>query len=113
MTVQKSGFAFSAGVSLLLTAGLMQLSTLVVGGDTGALHLATAQGRRVVMLVHNHRRSHSQPFRQADWVLLPPVDDQIASITLPMVIAACEPLLIRSNAVKQFKFNTPVRGVSG
>jgi hypothetical protein len=31
-------------VSLLVTGGLMKLSFLVLGGDTGALHLAVAMG---------------------------------------------------------------------
>jgi ADP-heptose:LPS heptosyltransferase len=85
-----AGFAVSAGVPLLVTGGLMQLSALVIGGDTGALHLATAQGRRVVMIMNNHRPNRPHPFRHADWALLPPIDRRIASITLPTVIAACE-----------------------
>jgi ADP-heptose:LPS heptosyltransferase len=90
MTALQAGFAVSAGVPLLVTGGLMQLSALVVGGDTGALHLATAQGRRVVMLMNNHRPNRPHPFRHADWALLPSVDGRMASITLPAVIAACE-----------------------
>ena len=46
-----AGFAVSAGVPLLVAGGLMKLSTIVVGGITGLLHLAVAMQKRVVMLV--------------------------------------------------------------
>ena len=84
-----AGFTLSAGVPLLVTSGLMQLSRLVVGGDTGALHLAVAQGRRVVMLMNHHRSGRPHPFRHPEWSLLPPVDLNIATIRLDSVIGAC------------------------
>jgi len=46
-TVRDSGHVVSSRSAMLTTAGLMKLSTLVVGGDTGALHLAVAMGKRV------------------------------------------------------------------
>ncbi len=60
-----------AGVPLLVTAGLMQLSTLVLGGDTGMLHLANAQGKRALMLVHNCRRAGRILFRHLTGWLRP------------------------------------------
>ena len=71
----------------------MQLSTLVVGGDTGALHLAVAQGKRVVMLMNTNRPGRPHPFRHAEWSLAPGVERSIASINLGSVIAASEAAL--------------------
>ncbi len=88
-----AGFAVSAGVPLLVTGGLMQLSSLIVGGDTGALHLAVAQGKRVVMLMNHARAGRPHPFRHIEWSLLPPVDRNIATIHLDAVIAMCEQVL--------------------
>lgn len=88
-----AGFAISAGVPLLVTGGLMQQSSLIVGGDTGALHLAVAQGKRVVMLMNNAKPGRPHPFRHAEWSLMPPVERNIATIELETVIAACEAAL--------------------
>lgn len=88
-----AGFAISAGVPLLVTGGLMQLSNLIVGGDTGALHLAVAEGKRVVMLMNRNRPGRPYPFRHVEWSYLPPVDRKIATIKTETVIAACEAAL--------------------
>jgi ADP-heptose:LPS heptosyltransferase len=85
-----AGFVISAGVPLLVTGGLMQLSTLTVGGDTGALHLAVAQGKRVVMIMNTNRPWRPHPFRHAEWALAPAVEWKIASINVGSVITACE-----------------------
>src|SRR5262249_44640997 len=45
--IRQAGFPVSAGAPLLTSAGLMQLSSVVIGGDTGLLHLAVALGKRV------------------------------------------------------------------
>ena len=87
------GFVVSAGVPLLVTGGLMQLSALTVGGDTGALHLAVAEGKRVVMLMNTNRPGRPHPFRHAEWTLAPAAGRNIASISTGTVIAACEEAL--------------------
>jgi ADP-heptose:LPS heptosyltransferase len=84
-----AGFAVSAGVPLLVTGGLIQLSTLTVGGDTGALHLAVALGKRVVMLMHAQTPGSPCPFRQPDWVVVPAKTTQMREISLARVQAAC------------------------
>lgn len=91
--VRAAGFAVSAGVPLLVTGGLMQLAALTVGGDTGALHLAVAQGKRVVMLMNNNWPGHPHPFQHPDWVIVPPDNQTIAKIKFATVIAACEQAL--------------------
>ena len=92
-SVVEAGFVSSVGVPLLVTAGLMQSSKLIVGGDTGMLHLAVAQGKRVIMLMNHNRPGRPHPFRHPEWSLLPPVDRNIATIHLDTVIAMCEQTL--------------------
>jgi len=85
-----AGFCVSAGVPLLTTAGLMKLSTLVVGGDTGLLHLAVAMGRRVVMIMRSNRPGSPHPFQHADWAVTPSAGKTVADIQNGAVIEACE-----------------------
>jgi ADP-heptose:LPS heptosyltransferase len=80
-------FPVFAGAPLLVTAGLMQLATLVLGGDTGMLHLAVAQGKRALMLVHNMSPGRPILFRHRDWVVAPPLPNQLDSITIETVVA--------------------------
>ncbi len=87
---EREGFAVSAGVPLLVTAGLMQLSTLVLGGDTGALHLAVAQGKRVLMLLHQDTPSSPFPFQHPEWVVVAPRPMAIARIPVADVLSATE-----------------------
>ncbi len=88
-----AGFAISAGVPLLVTGGLMQLSTLVVGGDTGAVHLAVALGRRVVMLMASLTSGSPHPFGHAEWALVAEDNLAVPGIPLARVIAVCEPAI--------------------
>ena len=88
--VREAGYPVSAGVPLLVTAGLMKLSTVVVGGDTGMPHLAMAMGKRVVMIMASARKGTTHPYRHADWAVVPPVDDRIIThIPTDSVIQAC------------------------
>lgn len=91
---RQAGFAVSAGVPLLVTAGLMKLSALTVGGDTGLLHLAAAMNKRVVMLMPSEARSRFHPFQHENWMLKPPGDKTIFSITPDEVIEACARALV-------------------
>jgi ADP-heptose:LPS heptosyltransferase len=75
-SARAAGFPISAGAPLLVSAGLMQLSKLVVGGDTGLLHLAVAMGRRAVMIVRSSTQGETRPFQHADWVVLSPDSPQ-------------------------------------
>ena len=86
----REGFVISAGAPLLVTGGLMQLSTLVLGGDTGALHLAVAQGKRVLMLLHQDSPGSPTPFQHPDWVVVAPMPVAIAQIPVAKVLAATE-----------------------
>jgi ADP-heptose:LPS heptosyltransferase len=49
----------------------VQLAALTLGGDTGLVHLAVAQGRRVVLLLRHHRSGACVPFQHPDWAIVP------------------------------------------
>jgi ADP-heptose:LPS heptosyltransferase len=66
-----AGFAVAAGAALTVSAGLVKLSTLAVGGDTGLLHLAVAMKKRVLMLMRSTEPGSSHPFQHLDWTLTP------------------------------------------
>jgi ADP-heptose:LPS heptosyltransferase len=84
------GFAVSAGVPLLVTAGLMQLAALVLGGDTGAPHLAVAQGRRVLMLMHDVKPGSPVPFQHPEWTVVPAQGTDITTIPVADIVTATE-----------------------
>lgn len=84
-----AGFPISAGVPLMVSAGLAKLSTVIIGGDTGLLHLAVAMDRRVIMLRPPNTPENSVPFRHPDWAIIPRGANSIADITTDTVIAAC------------------------
>ncbi len=86
-TVQEAGFAVAAGAPLLTMAGLMKLASLIVGGDTGVLHLAVAMGRRVLMLMRRHGGGDPIPFGHGDWVVARAGAD-VAEIEVQQVIEA-------------------------
>ena len=84
-----AGFPVAAGAPLLVTAGLMKLSTLIVGADTGLLHVAVAMGRRVVMLMGTNAPGSTHPFQHADWTVTPPAGKTVFEIPTAAVIEAC------------------------
>lgn len=84
---RREGFAVSAGAPILVSAGLMKLCTVIVGGDTGLVHLAVAMGKRVVFLAASFR---THPFQHPDWKIAPPGGlNNMSGITVPTVIEAC------------------------
>ncbi len=95
--VRQAGFAVSAGAPLLVTAGVAKLSTLVLGGDTGILHLAVAMGKRVVMLMKSTAPGRPFPFRHQDWAIAPPSDRILSHIATGKVLQACERALAELN----------------
>ena len=84
--VRQAGFPVSAGASLLVTAGLMKHSTLIIGGDTGLLHLAVAMDKRVVML---NLPSSAHPFQHPDWAITQASGQPLAMLTNDAVNEAC------------------------
>ena len=64
-------FCTATRLPLLVSAGLVQLATLTLGGDTGLGHLAVAQGKRVVMLMMHKNPGACVPFQHAEWAVTP------------------------------------------
>lgn len=86
---RQAGFPVSAGTPLLVTAGLVKLSTLVLGGNTGLLHLAAAMDRRVVMIMDSPGPGSAHPFQHRDWTVTPASGQPVAAITADAVNEAC------------------------
>jgi ADP-heptose:LPS heptosyltransferase len=85
---REAGFPVAAGSALLVSAGLMKLATVVLGSDTGLLHLAVAMGKRVVMLLPSTGPGSCHPFQHKDWSLVPPAGQAVSAITAEAVISA-------------------------
>jgi ADP-heptose:LPS heptosyltransferase len=84
-----AGFVVSAGMPLLVSAGLAKLSTLTVGGVTGLLHLAVAMQKRVVMLI-GPKDEPGFPYQHRDWGVTPAAGSNAADIPLETVVEHCE-----------------------
>lgn len=90
---ETAGFVVAAGVPLLVSAALANRSALVLGADTGLLHLAVAMGKPVVMLMQSAAPGKPHPFQHADWALTP-AKGTVADIPTHDVIARCESFLL-------------------
>jgi ADP-heptose:LPS heptosyltransferase len=89
-----AGFPVAAGQPLLVTGGLMKLSKLIIGGDTGVVHLAVAMGNRVLMLMHRMDSGAPTPFGHDDWAVRPlPCEQDIHKITVDRVLTAYQSCL--------------------
>lgn len=87
--VRQAGYPVSAGVPLLVSGGLMKLSTLILGGDTGASHLAVAMDKRVVMTRGSIAPGSAYPYQHPDWAVTPTVGREVSGIETAAVIEAC------------------------
>lgn len=83
-----AGYCVVAGTPLLVSAGLVKLSSVTIGGVTGLLHLAVAIQRRVVMLV-GPVTEPGFPYQHRDWGLTPATGERVSDIRIPAVIEAC------------------------
>jgi len=89
-------FCVATGLPLLVSAGLVQLSALMLGGDTGLGHLAVAQGRRVMMLMMHNNPGACVPFLHPDWAIVPERSHSIRNIALATVLTETERVLGQS-----------------
>ncbi|MEM0967164.1 MAG: glycosyltransferase family 9 protein [Verrucomicrobiota bacterium] len=80
-----------AGHSLLVTAGLLSLSRMVLGGDTGILHLAVALELRVLMVLNRSADTPgcSIPYRHRDWTIDPLPGGDLSTISTESVLDRC------------------------
>jgi heptosyltransferase I len=92
-----AGFPVSAGVPLLVSAGLAKLCALTLGGDTGLLHLAAAMGKRVAAIIPSTKPGNKYPFQHPEWAITPVAGVAISAIGTETVMAACERGLAETN----------------
>lgn len=79
-------FPVAAGADLLTSCGLAARCALVIGSDTGLLHLANAAGCRVLLM--KHFTAKECPYGHPDWVLTPRQSGVfVAEIELETVLA--------------------------
>ncbi len=64
-----AGFPVFAGAPLAPAIWLINSSSLVLGSDTGLLHLAVAMGKRVLMLMGPDYPGRCIPYGHPEWVL--------------------------------------------
>jgi ADP-heptose:LPS heptosyltransferase len=84
---RQAGFPVVTDLPLLGSAGLVQLSALMLGGDSGLGHLAVALGRQVIMLMRHANPGACFPFQHSDWAVLPARPNHIEEIGVPVVLA--------------------------
>ncbi len=87
---REAGYVIAAGLPMLTVAGVMKLSTVVVGGVTGMTHIAVALQKRVVMLVGWPKEEAALPYQHQDWMVGPSDGVGLDKIKTEPVIAACE-----------------------
>jgi heptosyltransferase I len=97
---RQAGFAVSAGVPLLVSAGLAKLCAVTLAADTGLLHLATAMGKRVAAIIPATTPGNKYPFQHPEWAITPQAGVDILTISVEEVIAACERALAEATQAK-------------
>ena len=80
-------FCVAAGLPLLVSAGLVKLATLTLGGDSGLGHLAVAVNKRVVMLLMHNNPGACVPLGHPEWGIVPLPPGRIAGIPVETVLA--------------------------
>ncbi|QBG46427.1 lipopolysaccharide heptosyltransferase family protein [Verrucomicrobia bacterium S94] len=88
---RERGHTVIAGEPLLITAGLIKCSSLVLGGDTGMLHLGLALDTRILMLFKRKtsEKISTIPYRHLDWVIDPTGFDSFPKISVNRVVEEC------------------------
>ncbi|MGH8024305.1 MAG: glycosyltransferase family 9 protein, partial [Limisphaerales bacterium] len=84
-------FPVAAGVDLLTSCALAARCALVMGADTGLLHLANSAGCRVVLL--KRLEAKECPYAHPDWVLTP------SRSGLPVAEIELEAVLIQARQI--------------
>jgi heptosyltransferase I len=83
--VEADKFPLCLGKSLSMLSGIIKRSTLVLGGDTGLLHLSLAIGTPVVVLMVPAGAGSPIPYNRPEWVVKPPNGANLKDITVDMV----------------------------
>ena len=80
-------FCVGTSLPLLVSAGVVKLATLTLGGDSGLVHLAVAQGCRVVILLMHGLPGANRPFLHPEWAIAAKTPGCIHEITVEAVLA--------------------------
>ena len=97
--IRQAGFAVAAGNPLVVSAALVDLSTVILGSDTGLLHVGLALGKRVVMIINSTNPGKCFPFGHPDWTVVPENRLHISSVKPQQVLQACVQTL--ANAIPE------------
>ncbi len=89
-----AGFPVCAGLPLVTVAGIVNQATLVLGGDTGVLHLAAAMGRHVLMLFKPYGPGSTGPYGHPDWIIPPPEGGRVQDIPIKGVTEAIDRVML-------------------
>ncbi|MDF7824727.1 glycosyltransferase family 9 protein [Pontiellaceae bacterium B12227] len=90
---REKGFPVFTGTPLLVSAGLMHLSSMMIGGDTGMTHLALAQGKRVLMLMNNCLQGQANLYQHEEWVIQTNGPESFEQLPVETVNTKCQSLL--------------------
>jgi heptosyltransferase-1 len=110
--IRMAGFPVCAGMSLPSVSWVVERAAVVLGGDTGLLHVATAMGKRVVMLMGSFRSGACIPYRHSDWVLFAEAGRQIADLSVERVNEAISMALAERSASGELPNPAPQRGAA-
>ncbi|EEF61239.1 glycosyltransferase family 9 protein [Pedosphaera parvula] len=83
--VEAEGFPVCIGESFRTLSWIIKLSKLVIGGDTGLLHLALSIGTQVVVLMVPSGTGSPIPYSHPECVVKPTVGDDLKTITIQIV----------------------------
>jgi ADP-heptose:LPS heptosyltransferase len=86
--VTEEGIPVAAGATLPTTAGLIAMSTLMIGGDTGLVHLAMAMGKRVVALSPPGCANAVLPYGHPEWAVEATAGTSLADVAVERVAGA-------------------------
>lgn len=80
-----ANFPLARGQSMSTSIGLVSLAQLVIGGDTGLIHVAQAAGTRVLALLREPTLERFHPYQHPDWAI---GQGEIAELPVDKVIRA-------------------------
>ncbi|MDZ8120168.1 glycosyltransferase family 9 protein [Pontiella agarivorans] len=90
---RERGFPAFSNTPLLVSAGLMHLSSLIIGGDTGMIHLAMAQNKRVLMLINGCSPGQANLYQHNEWVIQANDPESFKQLPVETVNVKCRELI--------------------
>jgi ADP-heptose:LPS heptosyltransferase len=109
---REKGFPAFSNTPLLVTAGLMHLSSLIIGGDTGMIHLAMAQNKCVLMLINGCSPGQANLYQHEEWVIQAKDPDSFKKLPIETVNIKCRELFFRSLDVFEAHTHSPLQEIN-